>query len=105
MPNPQRIYNSTYGPLSVPTDASVAQFLAKYDPDDVPSSKVIISDFDDPTHTLTFGAIRDEPARGATGLINVLGVKEGDVVCIFGHNSVNWALLAHSIMWAGAVFA
>lgn len=91
--------------MNCPTDVSVAQFLAKYNPDDVPADKIITSDFDDPSHTLTFGGVREEPGRGATGLVNLLGLKEGDVVNIFGMNSVNWLLLAHSIMWAGAVFA
>lgn len=105
MSKQQRIYESTCAPINVPTGCSLAQFLAKYNPDDVPQDKVIISDFDDATRTLTFGAIRTDPARGATGLVNVLDVKEGDVVCLFGLNSVNWALLAHSVMWVGAIFA
>ncbi len=105
MPKSLRIYESTYGPLSVPTDVSVGQFLAKYIPDDVSSDKIIISDFDDVTHTLSFGGIREEPARGATGLVNVLGVKEGDFVSILDLNSVDWILPVHSIMFTGAVFA
>ncbi|KIW02237.1 uncharacterized protein PV09_06390 [Verruconis gallopava] len=105
MANPQRIYESSYGPNWVPTNVSVAQFLAKYNPDEVPGNKIIISDFDDAARTITFEGVRTKPGLGATGLANILGLKEGDVVCMIGLNSVNWILLAHSIMWAGAVFA
>ena len=105
MSSSQRIYESTYGPLHVPTDVSVPQFLLRWNPDDVHPNKVIASDFDNPTSKLTYGDVRSRPAHGATGLVNRMGVKEGDVVVLFGLNSVNWLLLAHSIMWAGALFA
>jgi len=101
---PQRIYESCYGPLNVPTDISVAQFLTKYNPDEVPAEKILMSDFDFPNRTLTHAGLREQAARCATGLFNVMNAKEGDVICIWGFNSVNWALLAHSIMWTGAIF-
>ena len=105
MSQAQRIYESTYGPLTVPTNVSVAQFLSKNNPDDVHPDKIITSDFAAPHQTLTYGQVRTKPARCATGLVNKLGVKEGDVVVLFGRNSVNWILLAHSIMHFGGIFA
>lgn len=101
----QRIYESPYGSPNIPTDVSLSQFLSKVNPDDAPGDKTIISDFHDAKHTLTFSGLREQAACCATGLGNLLNLKEGDVVCLWGLNSVNWFLLAHSVMWAGGVFA
>jgi hypothetical protein len=102
--SPHRIYKSPFPSPAVPTDLSVSQFLLQHNPDDVPQDKTILSDFDDPKNFLTFGSLRDKASLGAGGLQAVLGLLEGDVVSVYGQNSVNWALLAHSVMWSGACF-
>ena len=59
-------------------------------------------DFDNAKKIVTYGGLRDTASRGVAGLQQVLGLKPHDVVCIYAYNSVNWALLAHSVWWAGA---
>ncbi|KAF2104582.1 acyl-CoA synthetases/AMP-acid ligases II [Rhizodiscina lignyota] len=102
---PQWIYRSKYPEPNAATNQSVSQFLLKSNPDDVTADTTIWSDFDEPDHKMTFGGIREQAALGAAGLREVLGVKEGDFVYIYASNSVNWAYLSHSVMWAGAVFS
>jgi len=99
-----RIYQSQYPPIDVPTNLSVSQFLLKYNPDDTPDSKTILCELDDPTRSITYGGIRLTAARGAAGLKAVLKMNDGDTVCLLAENSVNWAVLAHSIVWAGGCF-
>lgn len=98
----QRVYRSPFPPFSTPRDLSISQFLLASNPDDVPHETPISSDFNNPSHGLTFGGLRKLAAQGAAGLREVVGLGEGDVVCIYGQNSVNWSLLSHSVMWAGA---
>ncbi|OQV03593.1 hypothetical protein CLAIMM_08615 [Cladophialophora immunda] len=99
------IYTSSFPPISVPTNVSVSQFLLKVNPDDTDSGKPILRDFDDPTQYVTYGGIRRLASQGAAGLKSVLGMKEGDIVCILAGNSANWAVLAHSIIWGGGCFS
>jgi 4-coumarate--CoA ligase len=99
-----RIYESPFPSPAVPTDASVSQFLVQHNPDDVLDDKIILSDFEHANNFLTFGSLRTKSALGASGLKSVLGLCEGDVISIYGQNSVNWALLAHSVLWSGACF-
>lgn len=101
---PVRIYESKYPKLTIPTNVSVSQFLQQSNPDDLPVDWPIWSDFDDPENQVTYEGVRTIPGNGAAGLKDVLGVKEGDTVCIYAGNSVSYALLAHSIMWAGSCF-
>lgn len=98
------IYESQYPPINVPTNLSVAQFLLRSNPDDIPAEQTILCEFDDPTKSITYGGIRVAAARGAAGLKAVLGMKQGDTVCILAENCVNWAVLAHSIHWGGGCF-
>lgn len=100
----KRIYESNYPPVSVPSDQSFSRFLLKNNPDDVPVDTTIWADFKDMEHKMTFGGIRESAALGAAGLQKVLGIEGGDFVCIYATNSVKWAYLSHSVMWAGAVF-
>ena len=46
---------------TVPRNLSVSQFLVQTNPDDVPPSKVIVSDFDAPRHVLTYGELQSKP--------------------------------------------
>lgn len=98
------IYTSPFGDLNVPTDLSLSQFIARNNPDDVSSDRVIASDFDNPGRSLTFGELRKRAAQGAASLRYAFGMGEGDVVCIYGQNSVNWLLLCHCVMWGGGCF-
>jgi 4-coumarate--CoA ligase len=101
MTDSPRIYRSKYPSINSPIDQSISQFLCDNNPDDCPASKIIFSDFDNADRTLTFGSIRDDAATGAAALKDKLGLQPEDVICIYGKNSVNWALLAHSSLWAG----
>lgn len=100
----EKIYTSIFPPPTTPRNLSVSQFLARYNPDDVPASKTIVCDFDNPQHSLTYGELRTRAAQGAASLRSLAGMQEGDVVCLFGQNSVNWMLLCHSILWGGGCF-
>ncbi|OAA57615.1 acyl-CoA synthetases/AMP-acid ligases II [Niveomyces insectorum RCEF 264] len=99
------IYQSSYPALNVPTDVSISQYLLRVNPDDVSPSKVIMSDFENPAHTLTYGELRTRSAQAAATLRHGHGMAEGDVVCILGQNSVNWMLLCHSVIWGGGCFS
>ncbi|CAK7212837.1 hypothetical protein SCUCBS95973_001596 [Sporothrix curviconia] len=99
------IYQSQFPAPPTPQDLSVSQFLVRTNPDDVPADKTIICDFENPDHSLTYGELRTRSAQGAATLRNRHGMKEGDVVCLFGQNSVNWMLLCHCVLWGGGCFA
>jgi long-subunit acyl-CoA synthetase (AMP-forming) len=99
-----RVYHSPYPPLNVPTDQSVSQFLLRCNPDDVTDSKVILEDFDSHSEPLTYGSIRTNASKCAYSLRHKLGLKVGETLCIVAKNSVNYALLAHAVMWAGGCF-
>lgn len=98
----QSVYSSPFPPYAVPQDVSISQLLLNLNPDDVSPDTIIYSDFSNPSNTLSFNGIRKLAAQGAAGLREIVGLREGDVACVYAHNSVSWALLAHSIMWAGA---
>lgn len=83
----QRIYRSSYPPPQVPTNVSISQLLQSYNPDDVEGDKVICED-DWTGRKLTYAGVREESAKGAFGLRYVMGLHEGDVVCISAPNSV-----------------
>ena len=100
-----RVYKSPFPAVHVPTNISVSAYLTQSNPDDVPPEKTILSDFDTPGRTLTYGGLRQEAARGAVWLKAAFGLKPGDVVCIYGTNSVSWVLMAHSAIWAGGYFS
>ncbi|KJR83822.1 uncharacterized protein SPSK_04182 [Sporothrix schenckii 1099-18] len=99
------IYQSPFPAPPTPRDVSISQFLVRTNPDDVPADKPIICDFENPSHKLTYGELRTRAAQGAATLRTAHGMKEGDVVCLFGHNSVNWMLLCHCVLWGGGCFA
>jgi 4-coumarate--CoA ligase len=71
----------------IPTNISVSQFLQLYNSDDTEGDKIIIED-DWTKRKLTYAGVREQSAKGAFGLRNVMGVQEGDVVCICAPNSV-----------------
>ncbi|KAF7564012.1 hypothetical protein G7046_g158 [Stylonectria norvegica] len=98
------IYRSPYPKLHVPVNQSVTEFLLQSDPDDAHPDKVILSDFDDPSRQLTYGGLRHDAARDAAILRTKHSLTEGDVVCIYAQNSVDWVSLAHGVLWAGGCF-
>jgi len=100
-----RIYTSPYPDVHVPTNISVSSYLTQSNPDDVPPEKTILSDFDTSGRSISYGELRRDAARGAFWLKAAFGLKPGDVVCIYGTNSVSWVLLAHSTIWAGGYFS
>jgi 4-coumarate--CoA ligase len=87
MPPLERIYSSSYAPPVIPTNISISQLLQRYNPDDADANKIIVED-DWTGRTLTYAGLREQSAKGAYGLRHVLGVQEGDVVCICAPNSV-----------------
>ncbi|KAH8176646.1 AMP-binding enzyme domain-containing protein [Sarocladium implicatum] len=99
-----RIYQSPYPTPHYPTNLSVSQFLLQSDPDDVPADQVIFADFDNPSRCLTYRQLRDDAAKDAAVLRSSFGIREGDVVCIYAQNSLEWVKLAHAVVWAGACF-
>ena len=98
------IYNSPYPMPDVPTNQSISQFLLQSDPDDAHPNTVILADYDNPTYELTYRGLRNNAARDAAILRNIHGLSQGDVVCIYAQNSVDWASLAHGVLWAGGCF-
>lgn len=98
------IYSSPFPPIDIPKNLSVSQFLLQCNPDDVPAEKEVLVDFENSSNVLTYGGLRSQAARGAHALCNDLRLKVGDTVVIYGQNSVNWVLLAQSVMWAGGCF-
>ena len=99
------IYQSQFPAFSTPQNLSISQFLVRTNPDDVPADKTVICDFENPDHSLTYGELRTRSAQGAATLRNRHDMKEGNVVCLFGLNSVNWMLLCHCVLWGGGCFA
>ncbi|KAF2489670.1 acyl-CoA synthetases/AMP-acid ligases II [Lophium mytilinum] len=97
----QRIYQSIYPDNHVPTNLSVAQFLLRYNPEDVTDDKVILQDLDSQGKALTYGDFRHGAAVGGAVLVDAFNLSAGDAVLVVAPNSVNWALLAHSVMWFG----
>ncbi|KPM41137.1 hypothetical protein AK830_g5380 [Neonectria ditissima] len=100
----QRIYHSPYPMPNVPVHQSISQFLVQSDPDDTHPDKVILADFDNPSRELTYSGLRRDAARDAAMLQKAHRLGEGDVVCIYARNSVDWASLAHAVLWAGGCF-
>lgn len=92
-----RIYTSPYPPPRVPTNLSISQLLQIYNPDDVEGDKVVCED-DWTGRKITYAGIREDSARGAHGLRNLIGLQEGDVVCICAPNSVRTPLCSQSFL-------
>ncbi|KAI0138497.1 acyl-CoA synthetases/AMP-acid ligases II [Xylariaceae sp. FL1272] len=95
------IYQSPFPAFHVPTNLSISQFLLESNPDDVSHDRTIVYDFDRPSHGLSYGEARTRAAQAAASLRDKHGMMEGDVVAIFGQNSVNHLLVCHAVFWAG----
>ena len=99
----ENIYYPISPDLHVPKDLSAHQFLLKYNPDDVVPDKVIYEELSPPNNQLTYGGLRHQAAVAAAGLTSELGLKAGDAVAVIAQKSVNYVLLAHSVMWFGGI--
>jgi 4-coumarate--CoA ligase len=99
MANPG-VYQSPYPSSNIP-NLSVSQFLAISNPDDIEPSKVILQGFENQDECLTYGGLRDAAGRHSAALRHTLSLQPGDIVSIYAYNSVNWAVFAHSVLWAG----
>jgi acyl-CoA synthetase (AMP-forming)/AMP-acid ligase II len=95
------IYNSADVAPLIPGNESLWQFYLRCNPDFVKDDKVIMEESNNPKATLTYGGARQKAAQGAAGLQKVLGVKEGDVIALWGSNSINWILAVYAATWAG----
>ncbi|KAL4861976.1 hypothetical protein BDV12DRAFT_179558 [Aspergillus spectabilis] len=99
-------YRSPVFPLhgAEASDLSIPQFMTRYNPDEVPASKVVhIDPFS--AEVITYGSLREQAGRGAWGLRKKLGLQPGDVLLALVKNSNAFVHLAHATWWAGAVFA
>ncbi|KAL2851550.1 amp dependent CoA ligase [Aspergillus pseudoustus] len=99
-------YQSPVSPLHDAdlSQLSIAQFMTRYNPDEVPASKVVhVDPFS--ADQITYGSLREDAARGAWGLREKLGLQTGDVLLAMVKNSNAFVRLAHATWWAGAVFA
>ncbi|KAH8696555.1 putative amp dependent CoA ligase [Talaromyces proteolyticus] len=97
------VYQSPVFPIHDETNLSIAQFMARYNPDEVPADKVVHTDTIS-KQPITYGGLREQAARGAWGL-QKLGLRPGDVLLALASNCNDFVLLAHATWWAGAVFA
>ena len=80
-------YQSPVFPTDNTTSLSIAQFMTRYNPDEVPSDKVIHVDTIS-TQPITYGSLRDDAARAAWGLRN-WGLQPGNVLMALVSNSVS----------------
>ncbi|GAB7354598.1 hypothetical protein MBLNU459_g5039t1 [Dothideomycetes sp. NU459] len=97
------IYRSPFPDYFVPTNTSAHQFLLDFNPDDVLPDKIIYEDLAGDRKTMTYGDLRVKAAMAAAGLKKKYNLKAGDTVVVLAQNSVDYALLAHSVMWFGGV--
>lgn len=101
---PHNVYHSPYPMPNVPLHQSISQFLVQSDPDDADPEKIVWSDYDDPSREISYREIRHNAARDAATLRSQHGLREADVVCIYAYNSLDWASLAHAVLWSGGCF-
>lgn len=97
------IYRSPFPSYHTPVNKSLHQFLLECNPDNVRPDKVILEELAAPNDRLTYGGIRDAAAVAAGGFTNKYNLKPGDAVAVLATNSVNYVVLAHSVMWFGGV--
>lgn len=98
------IDQGNYAPLNLGDDISIPLFMTKYNPDSVPSSKLVHTDIVSGKE-LTYGGLRTESAKCAWGFQNKLGLKEGSILLVMAPNCTDFVLLAHSVWWAGGTFS
>lgn len=100
---PQTIYTSDH-PVPPLPEVGLFNYLFPEKPGDSPLQQFdpsIPAFIDGATdRTVTRGELKETSLRLATG-IGALGLKRGDVACLWGLNSIEWALAAYGCMAAG----
>ncbi len=117
-----RSMTGPFGPLGLDESVTIPRLMTKYNPDSVPSDKVVHVDTI-ANKSLTYGGLREQAAKCAWGLKHKLGMKEQDRLLVMVPNSVcpphelrgkvsrliypktDFVILAHATLWLGAVFS
>jgi 4-coumarate--CoA ligase len=94
----------TFAPFAPPEgNLSLPQFMTQFNPDNVPSQKVVHTDTISGKE-ITYGGLRQQASQCGWGLRN-LGLAEGQRLLAIVPNSTDFVLLAHAVWWAGACFS
>lgn len=96
---PPRIYGSPYPDLQL-KDIDLTSFVLS-NPLNVPLDKPIYIDAVS-GESRTFGDILHRTRALAQGLREQLGVKPNDVVALFSHNTIDYAIICHAVIGCGA---
>ncbi|EXJ56462.1 hypothetical protein A1O7_06806 [Cladophialophora yegresii CBS 114405] len=99
-----RSMTSPFCPLGPDESITIPILMTKYNPDSVPTDKVVHVDTI-ANKSLTYGGLREQSARCAWGLKHKLGMKEQDRLLVLVPNSTDFVILAHATLWLGAVFS
>ncbi|KAI9300156.1 hypothetical protein BJ944DRAFT_244462 [Cunninghamella echinulata] len=95
------IYKSSCHPVDIP-DVDIFSFL--FNPNDqntrFSQDRVIIID-SETDKTLTFNQVRSLSLQLATGWIQNVGLKKGDIVSVFAPNQYDHSVLYFSLLAAG----
>lgn len=97
----QTIYRSRDVEPLIPRHESLWQLYMRCNPDLVKDDKIILQDSRDPSVVITYGGARRKAAEGAAGLQKRLGLKAGDVIALWGYNTLNWIFAAYAGIWSG----
>ena len=81
------IYKSPVIQIHDASDLSIPQFMTQYNPDEVPTSKIVHVE-NISNETITYGSLRDQAARAAWGLRMNLDLQPGDTLLALVNNSV-----------------
>ncbi|KAL6229051.1 hypothetical protein BDW75DRAFT_246085 [Aspergillus navahoensis] len=95
------IYGSGDVSPLIPRQESLWQLFLRCNPDLVKEDKVILEESANPSAKLTYGDARRKAAEGAAGLKKRLGLKAGDVIALWGSNTLSWVLAAYAGTWSG----
>lgn len=99
-----RVLEPLCPPALLPEDVSISQLISNYNLDNVSGDKVVHLDALS-GKSITFAGLREQAAKCAWGLQHKVMLKAGDKVLALLPNSSDFVLLAHSVWWAGGVFA
>jgi 4-coumarate--CoA ligase len=83
-----KIIAGSFAPLVLNETITIPQFMTRYNPDNVPTDKIVHTDTIS-GKSITYGGLRKEAAKCAWGLQAKLDMKEQDVLLVLAPNSVN----------------